>query len=153
MSNAELQGFIETHEALLARTDAYVEFLRSYLERSVEGSELARLMQCALAPVDIGSFHTISPSNDIALINRLLALTEGSGNVSAAANEYTSPLFRRLKITEKYGGRFGKLIVSALNLFDSFLWPGQKQWLYQRFQEQCSRQQNLLDAFRRDYLG
>ena len=151
MSNAELQRLIETHETLLARSEAFVEFLRGYFERNA--AELRRILNADFSPIDARNFQAIRACNDTALMDRLHTLAEGSETVQAAANEYSRPLIRNLAIIEKHGGRYGRLINSTLNLFDSFFWPRRRQWLYERFRDCCSRQQNLLEVLRRDYLG
>ena len=151
MNNAELQRLIETHEALLARSEAFVEFLRGYFERNV--SELRRILNADFSPIDAKNFQAIRACNDTALMDRLHTLAEGSEIVQGAANEYNRPLMRNLAIIEKHGGRYGRLIISTLNLFDSFFWPGRRQRLQERFKGCCSQQKNLISALRRDYLG
>ena len=153
MSSDQIDLVIKAHQAWLTHTANSVEFLRAYLARDLGLSEFARVMKCAFdGRKNPPSVPVIHPTDDIALRDRLQALTEGWFSLLSAANASTLRMQRTLGIIEKFGDRYGRLIVRALNLLDSFFWPGRGQWLHDRFQDCCSRQQNLLDAFRRDYL-
>lgn len=148
---------IERHEALLACSDACAEFvrtlLRHYCERSVDLSELDRVTKRAFTTARVETIPRLELQNvDAVLLDRVDALCDGSENVTAASGKYMARLCTDLRVIEKCGARWGRLIISALNVFGSFFWPGRRQWLYERFRECCSQQENLISAFRRDYL-
>lgn len=122
--------------------DARVEFVHGYLAKDT--SKLSRVMeQLAAKPPPHSNPYAVLPLNaDPVLLNRIAGLNDGLRDVFSAANACISP--SRFK--------FGRFIVSAVNLFESFLWPGRQQWRYEQFQNERDRYSNLLSSFRRDYL-
>jgi hypothetical protein len=148
----KLQLEVEAYERWADWIDAHVEFMRAYWAKW-DNSKLARVMERMAAKPPHPDPYAVLPLNAApVLLNRIEGLNDGLWDVFSAANAYTSPLIRNLGILTFCGFNFGRFIVSAVNLFESFLWPGRQQWRYEEFQNERDRYQNLLSAFRRDYL-
>ena len=143
----KLQAGFEAYEEWADWINARVELVRAGYTKDT--SKLARVEQMAAPPPDHHPFAVLFQNADPVLLNRLTELDDGLGDVFSAANAY----IRNLGILSKFWRfKFGRFIVSAVNLFESFLWPGRHQWRYEQFQEERDRYCNLLSSFRRDYL-
>lgn len=150
----KLQLEFEAYERRADWIAAHVEFMRAYSTKDFIPSEFARVMQQMADRPPYPNPYAVLPRNTYpVLLNRIEELDNGLQDVFSAAEAYTSPLIRNLGILSKFWRfEFGRFIVSAVSLFESFLWPDRQQWRYEQFIERRAQYQNLISAFRRDYL-
>jgi hypothetical protein len=161
--NALWQRKLEVDRAWFIYTESAIEFCRAYWEKRAEAGQLfghscaCKSLWQALHDSYLATMQSIDPEqsedDDSNRQIRLMELTDALSAVDRAANKYASAaaenfgLISRYYLDEPSSREWGQEKVGRFVEIEMTL-----PMLYEQFDQQRTRYQELFEAFKRDYL-